>query len=114
MSNNNISKFLTSLDKYIANLNRVLKDIKLDTFIDFIRSNYSSLVIISNKVVSSSDLNIIESYIKNANSVNTNDVQSTYLPQSKLYLKILGILYLIKSTNIFINSNMMELIIKFT
>jgi len=74
MGNDNISRFLASSGKHVANLNRVLKSIKLDTFIDFIRSNHYGLVVTSNKVALSSNLNIVESYIKNVNLVNTNKV----------------------------------------
>jgi len=75
MDYDNIFKFVASSDKHVANLNRALKDIKLDTFIDFIRSNHYGLVVISNKVASSSDLNVVESYIKNINSVDNNNIQ---------------------------------------
>lgn len=75
MDYDNISKFVASSDEHVANLNRALKDIKLDTFIDFIRSNHYGLVVISNKVASSSDLNVVESYIKNINSVDNNNIQ---------------------------------------
>ena len=57
---------------------------------------------------------MVERYIKNANSVDTNDIQSTYLQQFKSYLKILGILYLIESTNTSINSSIIETVIKST
>ena len=57
---------------------------------------------------------MVESYVKKSNSINTEDVQSTHLPQSKSYLKILGIPYLIESTNMPINASMMETIIKST
>lgn len=75
MDYDNISKYVASSDEHVANLNRALKDIKLDTFIDFIRSNHYGLVVISNKVASSSDLNVVESYIKNINSVDNNNIQ---------------------------------------
>lgn len=110
----NISKFIKYSDNHITNINHALKEIKSDTFTDFIHANYHGLIITSNKVASLLDLEVMESYIKNANSVNTNDVQSAYLLQSKSYLKILRILYLIKGTNTSINSNMMETVIKST
>ena len=114
MDNDNISRFLASLGKHVTSLNRILKSIKSDTFIDFIRSDYCGLIVTSNKIASSSDLDIIESYIKNINLVNANNVQLAYFSQSKSYLKVLRISYLIEDTNIPIDSNMIELIIKFT
>jgi len=46
--------------------------------------------------------------------MNTEDIQSMQLPQSKSYLKILGISYLIKGMNIPINASIIETIIKTT
>jgi len=39
-------------------------------------------------------MNIMENYIKDSTNINTNEVSPPQLPQSKSYLKILGILYL--------------------
>ena len=103
---------MVNSNKHICNLNRTLKDIKSDILVDFIQFDYYSLIIITNKVVVSSDLNVIENYIKNLNTVNPNNIQTTCLPQSKLYLKILGIFYLIEGINISINSSIVEFIIK--
>ena len=57
---------------------------------------------------------MVKSYIQNLNTMNANNVQGIQLPQSKSYLKILSILYLIESTNTLINTNIMETIIKTT
>ena len=57
------------------------------------------LVITTNKVAAILDLNTIEKYIKNINIVDTNEVMSPKLSQSKLYLKILDIPYYIKNTD---------------
>jgi len=100
------------LDDHIMNLNHVLKSIKSDIIVDFIWTDYRSLIITSNKVTSSSNISIINNYIKKCDNVNVRDIQDAYFPQSKSYLKILGILYLIEGTNMPINSSVMELIIK--
>jgi len=60
-------------------------------------------------VAISSDLNIVEKYMKELNDVNTSDIMSPKLSQSKSYLKILGILYFIEDTNL---SNIIKRIIK--
>jgi len=65
-------------------------------------------MIVTNKVTFTLDLNTIEKYIKNIEAVNSNDVMSPRIPQSKLYLKILGILYLIEETNILITTDIIE------
>ena len=46
--------------------------------------------------------------------MNTEDVQSTQLPQSKSYLKILSIPYLIEGMNTSINTSIIKTIIKIT
>ena len=40
-----------------------------------------------------SDLVIIEKYVKNIDCIDVSGIQISYLPQSKSYLKIIGILY---------------------
>ena len=50
-------------------------------------------IITTNKVTSTLDLNTIKIYIKNINVIDSNEVISLKLPQSKLYLKILDILH---------------------
>ena len=46
-----------------------------------------------NKVAQSSDLMLINQYIKNSNEVNVLQVEELRLPKSKSYLKIIGISY---------------------
>jgi len=91
-----------------------LKNIKSDTIVDFIHINYPSLIVTTNKVASPFNLSIVKSYIKNTNFIDSNNIQSACLLQSKSYLKILDILYLIKSTDTPIDSSMIELVIKST
>ena len=111
---NNIKNITLSLGKYIVNINRALKSIKSEIIVNSIHTDHYSLIINSNKVASQLDLSMIEKYIKNVNYMNLNDVQSAQLSQSKLYLKILDILYIIKETNIPFNLNVVKSIIKST
>jgi len=60
MGNDNISKFISSSGKHIANINRELKNIKLDVLADFVCTNYYRLIITTNKVTAMFSLNIIE------------------------------------------------------
>ena len=60
------------------------------------------------------DLNIIEKYIKNVNVVDSEDVMATKLPQSKSYIKILGILYIIEDINAPISFKIVEYILQST
>jgi len=114
MSSDNLKKFLSSLSKHVINLNHALKDIKLEVFVNFIRSDYRGLIIVSNKVTSLSDISIINNYVKNTNNLDVNDIQDAQLSQSKSYSKILGIPYLIENTNNHIDLNVLEGIIKAT
>jgi len=103
--------FIKSPGKHVANINWALKGVKSDNFIDFIHSDYQSLIVNSNKITSLSDVLVVETYIKNLNSMNASDVQSTQLSQSKSYLKILSIPYLIEGTNTSIDANIMKTVL---
>ena len=69
MDSNNLKKFLFLSDEHVVNLDCALKGIKSDVIIDFIRSDYKGLIIVSNKVVFPSNIYVINNYIKNANSM---------------------------------------------
>ena len=97
---------------HIANINRVLKNIKSEVMADFIYIEKNRLVITTNKVASTLDLQTIKKYVKNSCSVDTDNVKSLRLPQSKLFLKIIGIPYISEITNSHIISDEIECIIK--
>jgi len=63
------------------------------------------IVIITNKVATFSDLNIMKKYVKMMNNIDISDIMSLRLSQSKLYFKILGIPYFVKNTNLPITSD---------
>ena len=69
--------------------------------VDFIHSNPLGIMVVTNKVSLPSDLLIIENYVKNSESIDFTQVNSPCLPQSKFYLKIIGIPY-------FSHSNMQD------
>ena len=50
-------------------------------------------MVITNKITVQSDLYIIENYIKKVDNIDTINVDTPRLPQSKSYLKIIGISY---------------------
>ena len=117
MSLNNSEKLIMLFSKHMANINRALKDIKSDVVGNFICTNNRGLTITTNKVASTLDLNTIEKYIKNiknVNVVNLDDVMLLRLLQSKSYLKILEILYLIENINIPISADVIEKILQLT
>ena len=82
--------------------------------VDFICSDDKKIVITTNKIATLSDLNIIEKYIKELNNVNLSDIISLRLPQSKSYLKILGILYFVDDTNLSVMLDIIKWVIKTT
>jgi len=75
---------------------------------DFIQADNRKLIITTNKVAVISDLNIIENYIKNINVVDSNEVMSPRFVQFKSYLKVLGIFYYTKDTNLSITLDIVE------
>jgi len=112
MSNDNKAKFMVSSSKHITNFNRLLKNIKSEVMADFAHMDQNSIVIITNKVTSLLDLQTIEKYIKNVKQFNSEDINTSHLSQSKSYLKIIGIPYLLENTNIPIMLDIVETIIK--
>ena len=113
MSLDNINKIMVLSNKYIVNINKALKKIRSEVMADFIQADNKGFSITTNKVISNIDLNIIEKYIKNIDVINSEDIMTSRLPQSKSYLKILDILYLIKDTNVSITSKVIEKVLQF-
>ena len=97
---------------HVSNINRVLKNIKSDILVDFIHTDAVDIIVVTNKVVSSLNLQTIKHYIKGANHINSNEVNSPRLPQSKSYLKIIDLLYFQENTTTSIISNVVKNIFK--
>ena len=91
MSSDNNSTFMKNSSLHIANINRNLKNAKLEVLVNYICSDPLGITIITNKVSQQSDLQIINQYVKNSNDINALQVEEPRLPQSKSYLKIIGI-----------------------
>ena len=79
MSSNNSEKIMVKANAYVSNLNRFLKRVKSEYFVDFIYTNNKRLLITTNKVVITSNLNIIKKYIKDLNNIGYNDIESSRL-----------------------------------
>lgn len=109
-----MEKIIKLSNKYVANINRALKNIKSDIMADFIHADNRGLTTITNKVASTLDLNTIKKYIKNVDVVDLDNVRAPSLPQSKWYFKILGIPYLIKDMNVSIFANIVKTVLKLT
>ena len=105
---------MSSSNNHVVNINQALKNIKSDVIIDFIYSDYRELVLVSNKVMAQLNICVISHYVENANNMNSEDIQDGHLPQSKSYIKILGLPYLLENTNTPMDSEVIENIIKTT
>jgi len=98
----------------MSNINRLLKDIKSEIYADFICSNNRDIIITTNNVASTLGMETIEKYIKNLNNIDSNEIMNPRLSQSKSYLKILDIPYLIKDTNHLIFADIIKMVVKST
>ena len=110
IDNDYILNFIKSFGSYITNLNRTFKNIKSEIMADFIQSDQHRIIITTNKITLLSNLYTIENYIENTNNINFNNIMTSHLPQSKSYLKIIGISYLIENTNTLINLVLLKLL----
>jgi len=63
-------------------------------------------------VASTSDLQIVENYVKNVDHLDLKDMKILCLSQSKSYLKIIDIPYLMENTKMPINFSVVESILK--
>jgi len=93
MSGDNITSFTKSSSLHVANINRLLCNAKSDVLVDYICSDNTSIMVITNKVAQQSNMSIIDQDVKNSNDINSLQVEELCLPKSKLYLKIIGIPY---------------------
>ena len=93
MSSGNITKFMKNSSLHVTNINRSLRNVKSEVLADFIQSDFLGIMVVTNKVVLQLDLQIIEYYVKNTNDIDSLHVEVKELPQSKSYLKIIGISY---------------------
>ena len=93
MGNENNIKFMKNSSIHVTNINRNLRNAKSEVMVDFICSDLLGITIVTNKVSLPSDLLIIENYVKNLENIDSSQVDSLCLPQSKSYLKIISISY---------------------
>ena len=100
IDNVNKTKFIASSSDHIININRTLRNIKLDIIANYVYLEQKDITIVTNKVTSSLDLQVIEKYIKNIEDVNSEDIDTPCLSQLKSYLKIISIPYFMENTNI--------------
>jgi len=112
MGNNITKEFIKESNSHITNINCALKAIKSSTIADFICVDNKGIVITTNNVVSGLDLQEIKKYVKNSLFSDADKVSSVRLPQSKSYLKIVGIPFISEKTNSRITSDEIEDVLK--
>ena len=59
---NNSERVIAQANNHITNINRLLKGVKFKISVDYIQSGNKGIVITTNKVGASSNLNIVEIY----------------------------------------------------
>ena len=103
---------MASANKHITNINKTLKNVKSKVMVNFIHLENLRITIISNSVTLQSNLQVMERYIKNMENIRSDNIQVPRLPQSKSYLKIIGIPYFVEDTNTSITSDSIKATIK--
>jgi len=99
MNNETANKFLKDVSMHIININRALKNIKSKVMADFICVKDKGIIISTNNVANPSDLQEVEKYVKNMLYMEVDQISFLRLPQSKSYLKVVGIPYLTDQSN---------------
>jgi len=79
-------------NEHVAALNNLFKSYKSKVRVDCFRLSLNGMSITTSEVASPSDLSIMEKYFKGLEDLSNTDI-SPRLPQSKSYLKILGVPY---------------------
>jgi len=69
MNGDNILKFMKKSSLHISNINRALRNIKSNVLVDFIHSDHLGITIVTCKVALSSNLQVIENYVKSVDCI---------------------------------------------
>ena len=93
MSKENVDLFIKNSLLHVTSMNRQLQNAKSKILVNYIWAEPLGITVVTNKVAQSSDLMLIDQYIKNSNNINALQVEELRLPKSKSYLKIIGISY---------------------
>ena len=78
---------------HITNINKCLRNSKSDIVTDFIWSTNNGIIIITSKPANDLNLATIEKYLKNIQNIGSDSIESSHLPKSKSYMKIIGLPY---------------------
>jgi len=106
---NNLAKsIMGNASTHVFQINALLKNIKSSMHSKFIHPCSGGIAIITNNVPNPSDPSIIGKYFKSVEGINSNDILSPRLPQSKSYLKIMGLPYLRANGNKITSENVTD------
>ena len=75
MSSKNTMKFMKNSSLYVTNINRSLRNVKLEVLVKFIQSDQMVIIVITSKVVLQLDLLIIENYIKDMDNIDSLSIE---------------------------------------
>ena len=97
----------------ITNINTGLKNSNSKTIANFIKL-VDNRVIININQATLSYMNVIIKIIKNTTNINSKFIKNFHLPKSKLYLKIVGLSYYVKTTNTLVTPFLTKEVLKNT
>ena len=97
----------------ITNINTGLKNSNSKTIANFIKL-VDNRVIININQATLSHMNVIIKIIKNTTNINSKFIKNFHLPKSKLYLKIVGLSYYVKTTNTLVTPFLAKEVLKNT
>jgi len=80
MSTNNTERIIAQASKHVRNINKSLKNIKFEIAVNYIQLDSKNIIVTTNKVAVSSDLNTVEKYIKDLNNIDSDNIISPRLP----------------------------------
>ena len=75
MSSKNTMKFMKNSSLYVTNINKSLRNVKLEVLVKFIQSDQMVIIVITSKVVLQLDLLIIENYIKDMDNIDSLSIE---------------------------------------
>lgn len=76
MDKENGNKFMGSASVHIANINRALKNIRSSILVDYVQRDSIGIVIVTNKVALSSNLQTIENVVENMENINSDNIET--------------------------------------
>ena len=106
------NKYIKNTSNHISSINWALKVIKSSIVADFIHIDDRGIIISTKNITLPSDLQKVEKIAKKSLQDDDDQIASPCLSQSKSYLKIVGIPYLNKQTNMYISPEDIKKILK--